>query len=159
MTRATKLPPSPWRLQDRPGFLIRRLHQIHVSLFSQACAAFDITPVQYSLISALALCGRADQTRLAAEVSLDRTTATGALKRLEARGLVERAVSPDDRRARDCRLTMLGADTLRRMEDAARASYRDTIAALTPSEQEVLIGLMKKLVVAHGDILVAPSDA
>ena len=40
-------------LQERPGFLIRRLHQIHVALFMEECAAESITPVQYSILTAL----------------------------------------------------------------------------------------------------------
>jgi MarR family transcriptional regulator, lower aerobic nicotinate degradation pathway regulator len=91
---------KPWPLEQRPGFLIRRLHQIHVALFQEACSAFEMTPLQYSLLSALAVRGTADQTTLAADIALDRTTTTGALKRLEARKLVERPVSDDDRRAR-----------------------------------------------------------
>ena len=53
-----------WPLEQRPGFLIRRLHQIHVALFQKKCAAFDITPLQYSLLTALARRGTADQTTL-----------------------------------------------------------------------------------------------
>ena len=43
-----------WQLEQRPGYLIRRLHQIHVALFQKECAAFEITPLQYSLLTALA---------------------------------------------------------------------------------------------------------
>ena len=39
-----------WR---RPGYLIRRLHQIHYALFFEECAAFGITPVQYGLLTLL----------------------------------------------------------------------------------------------------------
>ncbi len=83
---------NSWPLGQRPGFLIRRLHQIHVALFQKKCAAFDVTPLQYSLLSALARRGTADQTTLAADVALDRTTTTGALKRLQSRKFIERAV-------------------------------------------------------------------
>ena len=95
----------PWPLSQRPGFLIRRLHQIHVALFQQACGEFEITPLQYSLLSALAVRETADQTTLAADIALDRTTTTGALKRLAARNLVERSVIDDERRGRLCKLT------------------------------------------------------
>ena len=90
----------PWPLSERPGFLIRRLHQIHVALFQEACGEFEVTPLQYSLLSALAARKTADQTTLAADIALDRTTTTGALKRLAARNFVERAVDDEDRRAR-----------------------------------------------------------
>jgi hypothetical protein len=69
----------PWPLSERPGFLIRRLHQIHVALFQDACGEFEVTPLQYSLLSALAARKTADQTTLAADIALDRTTTTGAL--------------------------------------------------------------------------------
>src|SRR5450432_4476709 len=103
---------NSWPLDQRPGFLIRRLHQIHVALFHKSCAAFEVTPLQYSLLSALAARETADQTTLADDIALDRTTTTGALKRLAARNFVERAVNSEDRRARLCRLTPAGAAVL-----------------------------------------------
>ena len=71
-----------------------------------------MTPLQYSLLSALAVRKTADQTTLAADIALDRTTTTGALKRLAARNFVERAVDDEDRRARLCKLTPAGAALL-----------------------------------------------
>src|SRR5579872_284415 len=40
-------------LWSRPGYLVRRLHQIHTALFAEECKAFAITPVQYGLLTAL----------------------------------------------------------------------------------------------------------
>ncbi|MDB5631408.1 MAG: transcriptional regulator, MarR family [Tardiphaga sp.] len=137
---------KPWPLPQRPGFLIRRLHQIHVALFQEACGAFEMTPLQYSLLSALAVRGTADQTTLAADIALDRTTTTGALKRLEARNLVERPVSDDDRRARICKLTPAGAALLGKIESAAREAHRATLGNLTKAEQAVFIAMMQRIV-------------
>src|ERR1700744_296650 len=114
---------SSWPLGQRPGFLIRRLHQIHVALFQKKCAAFDVTPLQYSLLSALARRGTADQTTLAADVVLDRTTTTGALKLLQSRKFIERSVHQRDRRAQMCRLTRSGARLLRQIEASAQAGH------------------------------------
>jgi DNA-binding MarR family transcriptional regulator len=139
-----------WPLEKRPGFLIRRLHQIHVALFQQKCAAFDITPLQYSLLTALARCGTADQTTLAAEVMLDRTTTTGALKRLQSRKLIERAVHSRDRRAQMCRLTRSGERLLRRIERSARAAHHETLQGLNKAEQRRFIAMMQKVVSARG---------
>ncbi|KQP53369.1 MULTISPECIES: MarR family winged helix-turn-helix transcriptional regulator [unclassified Methylobacterium] len=138
-----------WLLPERPGFLIRRLHQIHVSLFSERCGAFRITPLQYSLLSLLAECGEADQTTLANAVALDRTTTTGAIKRLEARGFVERSASPTDRRSQRCRLTQAGRVLLSRMEAAARQAHDATLESLSEDEQATLIRLMKKITAAN----------
>src|SRR5262245_30531919 len=66
--------PSPdMPLWARPGFLIRRLHQIHYALFFEECAAFDITPVQYGLLTTLAANPDLDQNSLCRELGIDRT--------------------------------------------------------------------------------------
>lgn len=141
---------QPWPLAERPGFLIRRLHQIHVSLFSEECAAFGVTPLQYSLLSELMSRVEADQTTLANAVALDRTTTTGALRRLETRGLVSRATSTSDRRAQRCRLTAEGIKIHNAMTGAARQAHEATVAVLSPAERQVLTQLMKKVAIAHG---------
>jgi DNA-binding MarR family transcriptional regulator len=140
-----------WPLRQRPGFLIRRLHQIHVALFQQKCADFEITPLQYSLLSALAGRGIADQTTLAIDVALDRTTTTGALKRLQSRHFIERAVSPEDRRARMCRLTTAGKSLLAKIEASARAAHRDTLASLSPADRKTFVAMMQAIVAAGSD--------
>jgi len=137
---------EPWPLPQRPGFLIRRLHQIHVALFQASCGAFEITPLQYSLLSALAVRGTADQTTLASDIALDRTTTTGALKRLAARKLVERVIDRDDRRARACRLTVAGVALLGRIESSAREAHRATLGHLTKTEQAVFVELMQRII-------------
>ncbi len=142
---------NSWPLGQRPGFLIRRLHQIHVALFQKRCAAFDVTPLQYSLLSALARRGTADQTTLAADVVLDRTTTTGALKRLQSRKFIERSVHHRDRRAQICRLTKAGAALLRQMEASAHAAHRETVADLSKAEQKRFIAMMQRIVAASSD--------
>jgi len=141
----------PWPLSERPGFLIRRLHQIHVALFQEACGEFEVTPLQYSLLSALAVRKTADQTTLAADIALDRTTTTGALKRLAARNLVERAVDDEDRRARLCRLTPAGAALLAKIETSARVAHRATLDNLSEREQTVFVDMMQRIVAAHSN--------
>jgi DNA-binding MarR family transcriptional regulator len=138
----------PWPLDRRPGFLIRRLHQIHVAIFQKRCAAFEVTPLQYSLLSALAERGTADQTTLAADVALDRTTTTGALKRLQLRNFVERSIDQRDRRAQICRLTKAGATLLRKMEMSVRAAHLETVAGLSKRDQKLFIAMLQQIVAA-----------
>lgn len=133
-----------WPLYVRPGYLVRRLYQIHVALFMECCAEFTITPVQYSILSTLKTLGSADQQSLAAEVSLDKVTTSGAVQRLEKRGLVLREKTARDGRARICRLTPAGTKLVRRMEPPVRKAHDETIAALSPEEQLVFVSLLKK---------------
>ncbi len=146
-----------WPLEDRPGYLIRRLHQIHVALFAEICAAHKVTPLQYSLLSALVACEAADQTTLAAMVALDRTTTTGALKRLEARGLVQRGKSAQDRRSHRCRLTPAGLALHAAMEGDARRAHAETLAPLGSEDGALLVALLKRVVAGFGDRETAPT--
>ena len=149
--KPTQKSANSWPLGQRPGFLIRRLHQIHVALFQKRCAAFEITPLQYSLLSALAERGTADQTTLADDVALDRTTTTGALKRLQSRNFIERSIHHRDRRAQICRLTKAGAALLRQMEASARAAHRETVADLSKTDQKRFIAMMQRIAAASSD--------
>jgi DNA-binding MarR family transcriptional regulator len=127
------------------------MHQIHVALFQERCGEFDITPLQYSLLSALAVRKTADQTTLAADIALDRTTTTGALKRLAARNFVERAVNGQDRRARLCKLTPAGAALLAKIEASARTAHRATLENLSKREQAAFVDMMQRVVAAHSN--------
>jgi DNA-binding MarR family transcriptional regulator len=136
-------------LRQRPGFLIRRLHQIHVAIFLEECADFGITPVQFSLMSVLADHAPVDQASLAAEIGVDRTTVAGVLRRLEDRGLIARTGHRDDRRLKMCRLTAKGAQLVRRMEAAVRRAHDRTVAALPPDMQRLFVELLENLVDAN----------
>lgn len=61
-------------LSFRPGYLVRRLHQIHSAIFLEECQQFGITPVQYGLISTLLENPGIDQVTLGNEVGIDRTS-------------------------------------------------------------------------------------
>jgi MarR family transcriptional regulator, lower aerobic nicotinate degradation pathway regulator len=146
---ATGLPMacSEWPLAARPGFLIRRLHQAHVALFHELVGGLGVTPVQYSLLSAIAARGRADQTTLAADVALDRSTTAATLARLHKRGLIGRARDPGDARAMLCVLTPVGLDLLRHIEPLARQAHARTLAGLSQTDAAILVGLLRRALV------------
>jgi DNA-binding MarR family transcriptional regulator len=134
----------------RPGFMIRRLHQIHVSFFFQECGP-DITPLQFTLLHVLLTRGEHDQHSLAKEVGIDRANATMVIRRLEEKGLVARRGSERDSRVKLCSLTTEGRSLTKQMlEDVERANKR-TIAALEPREREQFVLSLKKLVLANND--------
>jgi DNA-binding MarR family transcriptional regulator len=66
-------------------------------LFAEGCAAFGITPVQFSILTAAAEPGL-EEARLACAVGVDRTTLANVMAPLEARGMVRRTASRDDQR-------------------------------------------------------------
>lgn len=145
--------PTAYDLAVRPGFLIRRLHQIHVALFIEECGAFDVTPVQYSIMTAVQAHPRLDQARLGEEVGVDRATLANVVGRLERRGLLHRRASPDDRRLRLVEMAEAGTDLLTRMDVPARRAHTRTVAALALAERRAFVQALAQLVHAgnaHG---------
>ena len=132
-----------WR---RPGYLVRRLHQIHSALFAVECAAFDITPVQYGLLTTLGRMPDADQISLAQEVGLDRTNVADVLVRLANRGLIRRRRSRQDARMMLSRLTPAGEKLTAAMYEAMSRAQQRLLTPLSPADSEVFIGMLLRLV-------------
>lgn len=144
-------PTEPWRgsaLQERPGFLIRRLHQIHTAIFAREIGGHHLTPIMYSVLSALSQIGPSDQTTLAAAVEIDKTNMADVLERLRKRGLVRRRTSTRDRRVRMATLTDEGRTTLEEVDAAAERAHHATLDGLGEEERTLFLALMKRIV-AH----------
>lgn len=144
------------QLFSRPGFLIRRLHQIHTWLFSEETQQFNITPVQYSLLTALSEHGELDQNTLALEIGLERTSVAEVLPRLEARGVVERRQSELDKRVKLVKISRKGRALVKRMDEAVRRAHDRTIEILPEAERELFMLQLIRLVEAHNERSVVP---
>src|SRR6185436_3339124 len=94
-------------LYRRPGFMIRRAHQIAVSLFLEETGELGITNRQYGIMLVLKAQPGIDQITVAKLLGLDRSTAGMVLTKLEGAGLVGREIG-DDRRKRSLKLTPAG---------------------------------------------------
>jgi DNA-binding MarR family transcriptional regulator len=138
-------------LWSRPGYLIRRLHQIHVALFLEECKAAQLTPVQYGLLTALGVRGELDQGSLAEELGLDRTTAAEVLSRLEARRLVTRKPNPKDRRARLARLTVRGRAVTAGMFAGMQRAQDRLCAPLSQKERDAFMATLVRLIEANNE--------
>lgn len=117
-------------LFERPGFLIRRLHQIYVSIYLQECEAYGTTPVQTSVLQVLLVRPGADQVSLAGDIGIDRTTTSNVLSRLQTRGLVRREATAKDRRIRRSYLTDAGQTLIIDMQDSLERAHRRLVEPL-----------------------------
>lgn len=160
-TLADQEPDDDWRcraLQERPGFLIRRLHQIHVALFMEECASEGVTPVQYSVLTALEQIGTTEQVVLSRAVGLDRTTTAEVIARLEQRKLVKRRASSKDKRMKTAALTAVGRALLDRVQTSAARAHARTLAPLPPADRAMFLKSLTKLVEANNDISRSPVE-
>ncbi|HEX7007329.1 MAG TPA: MarR family transcriptional regulator [Alphaproteobacteria bacterium] len=143
-------------LFDKPGHLMRRAQQIAVSIFTEECKEFGLTPVQYALLCAVRDNPGIDQITLASLVALDRSNTGDVIARLQERGLFQREPGRLDRRTKTLRITPAAADLLARMEEAVQESQRRILAPLTEAEQRVFMELLTKLVNVNNPLSRAP---
>lgn len=139
-----------------PGHLIRRAQQVSTAIFTDECAGFDLTAVQYAALSMIEATPGVDATRLSALIAFDRSTIGGVLERLEAKGWIARDSSPGDRRIKLLRITQDGAALLRQVEPAVRRVQERLLAPLTPRDRATMLRLLGELANLHNDLLPAP---
>jgi DNA-binding MarR family transcriptional regulator len=147
----TPLPLSALRqvMWSRPGFLIRRLHQIGAVLFYDDCQSESLTPLQIGMLTALSMNPWLDQKAIGRELALDRTTTAEVLKRLAEKGLVETRVNPDDRRSRLSVITQKGLTLIHELQDSIHRSQERLLEPLAAEDRVVFMRMLTQLVDAH----------
>ena len=136
---------------DRPGYLVRRLHQIHVAMFISHVADGEVTPIQYGLLSILVNRPNIDQFTIGEELGLDRANVADILKRLEVRKLVTRVVDPANRRRKLCLATARGAEFVKRYHQDMQESQKRLLNPLSPTERDVFMDLLSRLVEGNNE--------
>jgi DNA-binding MarR family transcriptional regulator len=149
--KKTSAHPEKVPLTSRPGFLIRRLNQIHYAMFFEECREFNITPVQYGMLTALSVSPGVDQKALGLAVGLDRTNTADVLRRLEERGLVTRRQSDVDGRAKHAFLTEEGQRITNAMYDAMIAAQERFLAPLSETDRTKFMELLHVLVDSNNE--------
>ncbi len=143
-------------LYQRPGFLLRRTHQISAAVFENACASVGLTPAQYGVLTVVAAEPGLDQTRLSRALAFDKVTVMRVLKGLEERGLVRRERSSVSRRQMTVSLTADGEALLAAAREPAERAYQRLLSPLTPAQRRQLIELLQTLTEGLADEARAP---
>ena len=127
-----------------------------MALFLEETQPFNITPVQYSLMTALNERGELDQVSLASEIGLERSGIAEVIPRLEARGLIARRPSELDGRVKLHRLTAKGQSLVQRMREAVDRAHDRTIEQLPKAQRTALLEMLVELVENNQPQGVAP---
>jgi MarR family transcriptional regulator, lower aerobic nicotinate degradation pathway regulator len=143
-------------LYQRPGFLLRRTHQISAAVFENACASVGLTPAQYGVLTVLASEPGLDQTRLARALAFDKVTVMRVCKGLEERGLIERKMSELNRRQMAVVLTPAGKKLLQQARGPAEQAYQRLLSPLSVAQRHQLIEILETLTQGLADEARAP---
>lgn len=137
-------PESP--IEQFPGYLIRRLQQILLARYAVETEAFGVTPLQWAALKTAQAKPGLDQSALARDIVLDTSTVAGVIDRLEARGLIARKASLQDRRVRTVYITKEGGALLAEVSPVAVDVQRWLMEPLDAQEREQFLKMLRKLV-------------
>ncbi|MES3000097.1 MAG: MarR family transcriptional regulator [Pseudomonadota bacterium] len=145
MPPSAPLSASLARLYARPGFLLRRAHQISAAVFEDECRELALTPAQFGVLTILKSHPGLGQSSLARALGFDKVTVLRVLRGLETRGFVSRAPAPDNKRNVSVALTPEGTAVLARAQKPAEKAYKRLLAPLGKDQQTQLLDLLQLL--------------
>ncbi len=129
-------------MYSMPGHLIRRAKQKTTQTFAPIVRRFNLTPIQYVVLKAVAICPGVDQAELGEIVGLDMSTTGQVVARLEQRGLLMRR--PDGRSQR-VEVLPEGTALLEELRPMLSASQEEIMQPLTSKERQQLLRLLSKM--------------
>lgn len=119
----------PYRLAVLAAEVSRALSQIYTR-------EFGLSIPEWRVVANLGRFGPMNAGDLAERSSLDKPKVTRALQKLEARGLVQRAVDARDRRQVRLSLTRRGRTMLGQIAGLAREWEKDLVSVLSPADRD-----------------------
>jgi DNA-binding MarR family transcriptional regulator len=128
--------------------LVRRLQQICVFFVAEALSGSGLVQLEYALLVFLDDVPGIDQRRLSEALGIDRNNVSLIVDRLEARGLVRRAIGRD-RRARHLSLTPHGKSLRDSWGFNTRVTNDRILAPLKARERKLFLDMLIRLVEAH----------
>ena len=135
-----------------PGALARRFFQICATAAADELAAAGVTALEHA---AMAYLNKSDgepgldQNSLAARLAIDRNSTSRLVEQLASKGLLEREVKQNDRRARLLRLSAGGEALHKRLFPGVLAAQERTLAALKRAERDLLLDLLVRVIEAN----------
>ena len=142
------------RMFHRPGHLVRRLHQICVSVFLNEAEDLNLTALQFAALKGIEKSPGIEQISLARSIAIDRQTASNVLGRLEKRGLIRKR--DKDKRTKALFLTSKGEDIIRSMAGRTEKIDELILSPLNKTERAHFLDTLLRLVDTNNELSRAP---
>lgn len=126
--------------------LARRFQLICATMIAEALAGEEVVQLEYGTLLCIEIEPGIEQRRLAEAMGIDPSNVSLVVERLHSKGLIERRVNGDDRRARELYLTQKGKALWRRLRPKTSAANERVLAPLTPTQRALFIDLLIRLI-------------
>ena len=146
-------------LYRRPGFLLRRAHQISAALFLEETAGLGLTTTQYGAMVVLRARGSLDQVGIATLVGIDRSTTALVVSKLEEAGYIERRDDVVDKRRKIITLSPAGHAVLDQVTIPAERARQRVLDVFSARDAAKFLALLGRFVDAFNEQTRAPIRA
>lgn len=135
-----------FKLNKSPSHLLHRAQQIAANHSAAALKAAGVTLRQFSVLAALSGNEGVSQSDLVNATGIDRSTLADMVARMEKAGLIKRAASKADARAKSVSLMARGRKALEKAQPAVDAADAALFDAMPKTKQDALLSGLAKLV-------------
>jgi len=132
-------------LESLLGYNARRAALAVIEVFLERLAAYDLRPVDFSVLSLITHNPGITSRQLCTTLGILPPNLVGRINALEKRELVLRRPHPRDGRAMGLHLTAAGQKLMREAERTAAELEADVASKLSAAEARTLIRLLKKI--------------
>lgn len=132
-----------FNLNASPSHLLHRAQQIAANQSAASLKAAGVTLRQFSVLAALSGNEGVSQSDLVNATGIDRSTLADMVQRMESSGLIKRADSKTDARAKSVSLTARGRKAYDKALPAVRSADAALFGSMAKTKQDALMqGLM-----------------
>jgi DNA-binding MarR family transcriptional regulator len=132
--------------RNSAGYLVKRAHGLFLDALEPGLVEHGLNYTQYAVMMALRDSIALNSRDICINLRHDSGALTRVLDQLEARGLVERRRSTEDRRAVELHLTAQGQAMLRAAVPAVVERINSAVREFSHAEMDELLRLLNKLI-------------
>ena len=144
-SRSTKTAARLGILPGLLGYQLRLAQRAIFDDFADAMGGLEVSPGLFGMLVIIEANPGLKQSELAHAAQLDRSSLVPALDKLEARRLVARRASSEDRRVNGLWLTSEGSALLRQLKQRVARHEQRLARSLTTTERETLVALLQRI--------------
>lgn len=144
--------PGSYAPMESAGFLMRRVLGSILQQADSQLADHDLTYVQWLPLYKLLLCSDTTNASLARDLGMDPASVTRALDRIEAKGLLRRERSTEDRRRVQLVLTEQGRAVAAEVPTVLASVLNSHLAGFSNTECRQLITMLQRMLLNGGQL-------
>lgn len=132
-------------LETLLGYNARRAALVIIELFLKRMAVYDLTPVDFSVLSLITHNAGISSRQLCSALNILPPNLVGMINRLEKRELIVRKPHPSDGRIVGLHLSNAGSKLMKDAEQTAKELENEAASKLTATERKTLMRLLQKI--------------